>query len=56
MLDAIRVGVVGVTDPASSASAALEVRRDVADAAVLKPPLRDAIKEREKIRRAGWFS
>jgi len=32
------------------------VRRDEVTRPVLKVTLRDAIKEREKIRRAGWFS
>ena len=34
----------------------LAVRRDELTRPVLKLTLRDALKERERIRRAGWFS
>lgn len=34
----------------------LEVRRDETTRPVLKVTLRDAMREREKIRRAAWFS
>ena len=34
----------------------LEVRRDPVTRPVMKATLRDAIKEREKIRRAGWWN
>jgi hypothetical protein len=36
--------------------AILEVRRDEATRPVMKITLRDALKEREKIRRAGWMN
>jgi len=36
--------------------AILEIRRDEAIRPVMKVTLRDALREREKIRRAGWFS
>lgn len=34
----------------------LEVRRDEITRPVMKATLRDAIREREKIRRAGWIN
>jgi len=34
----------------------LEVRRDSITRPVMKATLREAIKEREKIRRAGWWN
>jgi len=34
----------------------LEVRRDEVTRPVMKVTLRDALKEREKIRRAGWWN
>jgi len=34
----------------------LEVRRDPITRPMMKATFREAIKEREKIRRAGWFS
>ena len=34
----------------------LEVRLDPVTRSVMKQTLREAVKEREKIRRAGWFS
>ena len=36
--------------------AILEVRRDPVTRPVMKAILTDALKERQKIRRAGWFS
>ena len=36
--------------------AILEVRRDPITRPVMKATLRDALKEREKIRRAGWMN
>jgi len=36
--------------------AILEVRRDEVTRPVLRVTLRDAVKEREKSLRAGWFS
>ena len=34
----------------------LEVRRDPVTRLVMKATLKDALKEREKIRRAGWWN
>jgi hypothetical protein len=34
----------------------LEVRRDAVTRPVLKGTLRDAVREREKMRRAGWMN
>jgi len=34
----------------------LEVRRDEVTRPVMKATLKDALKEREKIRRAGWWN
>jgi len=34
----------------------LEVRRDEVTRPIMKTTLKDALKEREKIRRAGWWN